>query len=258
MCSAGTLKFDRLWNDHLSMIATAGIYALLNEKRKRGYVGSSTDIDRRLAQHMIEFSRGTHTNPRMQNDYNEDGGEAFAIIICHEVQDPESQEAELEIMERYFIAKFGAEIELYNSMEVFRAESRFLPAVLRLYARFIENRQASDLKERRRKYEERLASQALGWVRTLISPPAKVVRALPEHVFEPDAAAFVEGKLKVIFKNLAISDRHMEQVLTWYVEDISLLRADQGKYWRVAPDGTVRHRRDQAEKVPKPRGRTLK
>jgi hypothetical protein len=58
------------------------------------YIGQSYNIKRRSKQHIKEMSKGTHTNPRVQNCYNKYGEPNFEILVectkdCLDVKESE-------------------------------------------------------------------------------------------------------------------------------------------------------------------------
>jgi len=66
-----------------------GIYAIINQKTKRVYVGSTKNLYRRLIHHRHQLNTNTHGNPHLQNSFNKYGIENFRIKILEETKDEE-------------------------------------------------------------------------------------------------------------------------------------------------------------------------
>lgn len=88
----------------MSKIPQAGVYAIENTQNGRVYVGSSTDLDRRLAVHARDISRGGHYSQRLAADVAEFGTDAFRITVLQRVADL----TELEYLEHVWMRRLGA------------------------------------------------------------------------------------------------------------------------------------------------------
>ena len=88
----------------MSKIPQAGVYAIENTQNGRVYVGSSTELDRRLAVHARDISRGGHYSQRLAADVAEFGPDAFRITILQRVTDL----TELEYLEHVWMRRLGA------------------------------------------------------------------------------------------------------------------------------------------------------
>ena len=51
------------------------VYAIQHNETGRIYVGSTVDLERRIAEHMLQLRKGSHGNPYLQKDYDEVGQE---------------------------------------------------------------------------------------------------------------------------------------------------------------------------------------
>ena len=62
-----------------------GIYAIVNTRTGRRYIGSSVDILRRWADHVRCFKRGRHVNRSLQRTWNAYGSRVFQLVTIEEV-----------------------------------------------------------------------------------------------------------------------------------------------------------------------------
>ena len=61
--------------------ATPGVYGILCLHNRKLYIGSSENVERRIAEHQTQLRRNQHIQlPRLQHDWNEFGESAFAFI----------------------------------------------------------------------------------------------------------------------------------------------------------------------------------
>ena len=58
-----------------------GVYLIENSVTGRKYVGSSSNIDRRIKTHKQHLQKGCHNNRKLQKDYDMHGIESFKFII---------------------------------------------------------------------------------------------------------------------------------------------------------------------------------
>lgn len=58
-----------------------GVYAIVNTINNKHYVGSSSNLDRRIKTHKQHLEKGCHNNRKLQKDYDEYGLEAFEFKI---------------------------------------------------------------------------------------------------------------------------------------------------------------------------------
>jgi group I intron endonuclease len=67
-----------------------GIYKIVNTVNGKAYVGQSQNIKKRITEHFRLLRANKHSNPRLQNAFNKYGEEAFqafAEVICEDVND---------------------------------------------------------------------------------------------------------------------------------------------------------------------------
>lgn len=72
----------------------AGIYHILCKPTQWSYIGQSTNIAQRIAQHVGQLRRDRHPIQRMQQDWNTYGEEAFRWGILAMVQGEEERKAQ--------------------------------------------------------------------------------------------------------------------------------------------------------------------
>jgi group I intron endonuclease len=61
-----------------------GIYKILNLTTKKVYIGSSTNIEKRIKRHLMELKNNNHYNIHLQRAYNCDGKDAFCFDVLEE------------------------------------------------------------------------------------------------------------------------------------------------------------------------------
>lgn len=89
---------------------TAGIYRFINNRTGEVYVGQSTNIWIRRANHHKELTLGTHHNRGLQEDHNR--GDTFTFEVLEKM--PNATRKELEEREIFYINKFNSFYEGYN------------------------------------------------------------------------------------------------------------------------------------------------
>lgn len=92
----------------------SGVYMIHNKCNGRKYIGSTTDINRRLKTHKRELERGSHNNRFMQKDYDEAGPKNFEYVILEK----NIEEDLLTAYEKYWLYKHDAIVMYkgYNEM----------------------------------------------------------------------------------------------------------------------------------------------
>lgn len=91
-----------------------GVYLIHNTFHNRKYVGSSTDIERRIKTHKKDLRKGAHDSRFMQKDYDECGEEHFKYTVL-ESGIPKDM---LTAYEKYYMYKHDSIVKYkgYNSI----------------------------------------------------------------------------------------------------------------------------------------------
>ena len=71
------LEYNKQYNNNLP----AGIYQIINKHNERVYIGCSTALQRRFAQHRLRLRKNKHDNKHLQEDYNKYGLDAFEFKV---------------------------------------------------------------------------------------------------------------------------------------------------------------------------------
>lgn len=89
----------------------SGIYAIINTKNGKTYIGSTIDFEGRWKGHKYDLRKGVHCNPHLQNAWNKYGEDAFEFGILECLDDIE----ELIKAEQFWMDAYRGECrELYN------------------------------------------------------------------------------------------------------------------------------------------------
>lgn len=80
-----------------------GIYFIKNKENEKGYVGSSSDIEKRWKEHKRRLIAGTHWNQHLQHAWNLYKEDSFEFLVLEEV----SNDLDLIPREQYFIDLYG-------------------------------------------------------------------------------------------------------------------------------------------------------
>jgi group I intron endonuclease len=59
----------------------AFVYAIQHSATGKIYVGCTNDVERRIHQHITQLSNNKHPNKRMQDDFNNFGGDYFYYVL---------------------------------------------------------------------------------------------------------------------------------------------------------------------------------
>ena len=93
-----------------------GVYSIKNENTGAFYIGKSTIVKTRIAQHKRALEQGKHANKALQADYNR--GHAFRYEILFEVPNSSyggiNVRAVLDGLEMWYILHTNADITGYN------------------------------------------------------------------------------------------------------------------------------------------------
>lgn len=87
-----------------------GIYAIVNIKDRRAYVGMTRNIKRRASSHLSQLKNNSHPNIKLQNDSQKE----LKFLILQKL-DKETDKRTLEILEISYMIEIDRErFELYN------------------------------------------------------------------------------------------------------------------------------------------------
>lgn len=90
--------------------AGCGIYAIINMKDRRAYVGMTRNIKRRASSHLSQLKNNNHPNIKLQNDSQKE----LKFLILQKL-DKETDKRTLEILEISYMIEMDRErFELYN------------------------------------------------------------------------------------------------------------------------------------------------
>lgn len=65
----------------------SGVYAIVNIKTEKFYIGSAVKLSRRKSEHLSDLRRGKHDNRHLQHSYNKHGEECFIFKVIEYVED---------------------------------------------------------------------------------------------------------------------------------------------------------------------------
>lgn len=88
----------------------SGIYAILNRKTGRVYIGGSLNLKQRFRAHKLDLKRGVHYNHKLQKEYGKFNEENFEFQILEFVSDCSS----LIRREQYWIDNYRQRRKAYN------------------------------------------------------------------------------------------------------------------------------------------------
>lgn len=71
-----------------------GVYRIYNTVDQRSYIGSSSDVGKRLHEHIAQLRNGTHPNYRLSEGWRRDGASAFEVSLVERVSGPGLRERE--------------------------------------------------------------------------------------------------------------------------------------------------------------------
>jgi GIY-YIG catalytic domain len=96
----------------MSLLRTAGIYAVENLQSGRIYIGQSVDLRKRSAMHFTQLKRGKHFCLELQADYNKLGRDFFKFKVLKKCKDNPYILQRLE--KSYITTNLSLGISLYN------------------------------------------------------------------------------------------------------------------------------------------------
>ena len=99
------------------------IYALINEKNNKRYIGRTTDYEKRISTHMSLLKTGNHPNRELQSDYNEYGDVFWYKILAQGNFDGISIEKAYMVKFKTYLSAYG-----YNTKDpaVYSKETKSL------------------------------------------------------------------------------------------------------------------------------------
>lgn len=89
---------------------TMCVYMIVNEYDGKAYVGSTTNLKRRINRHARELNENKHCNTHLQRSWNVSKGTSFSFEILEIVED----ESFLPFAELYYIEKYRRQNGVYN------------------------------------------------------------------------------------------------------------------------------------------------
>lgn len=91
---------------------SSGVYAIRNSYNDKCYIGSSKNIGARLHWHFTKLVKGSHTNSRLQEDWDLYGSEVFSARVIKIM--PESSTSDLEAAEAKHVRRLKSHLNGYN------------------------------------------------------------------------------------------------------------------------------------------------
>ena len=79
-----------------------GVYEIVNSISKIAYIGSSTDVARRVSKHFSELRLNRHTNQGLQKDFNEIGLSGFVVNVLEHCENNILEREKYHQLERGF------------------------------------------------------------------------------------------------------------------------------------------------------------
>ena len=89
---------------------TCGVYLVRNTVNGMAYVGSSANIEIRLATHRSKLASGKHPSKKLQEAWDKFGAQCFEFATIHPCE-----EEFLELFEQHFMNKLEAATKGYNT-----------------------------------------------------------------------------------------------------------------------------------------------
>lgn len=87
----------------------SGVYKIYNKVDQRSYIGSSTDVGKRLHEHIAQLQSGTHPNYRLAEGWRRNGPSAFEVSLIERVTG-----AGLREREKFHIQRLDSHRHGYN------------------------------------------------------------------------------------------------------------------------------------------------
>lgn len=119
-------KYNKLSKvQHRVNTSRKGIYFIINESKKRMYIGKSSNMYKRLQKHYSELNTGKHSNSLLQEHFNKRGTEETYIKYFI----PTKKDKPLDVENALISYCFDNGIRLYNYMVVRTDEEEYTPYV---------------------------------------------------------------------------------------------------------------------------------
>ena len=89
-----------------------GIYAIINKRNNKKYIGESMDISRRWEEHKKDLNLNCHNNYKLQNDWNKFGEDNFEFRVLITLS------PNIDVMEKYILLYTESKIiKQYNTIK---------------------------------------------------------------------------------------------------------------------------------------------
>lgn len=100
----------------------AGVYKIENKHNGKVYIGSSENVERRLAAHQSNLLRGTHHCKEMQKDFNDKHRFVTDVLYIEVIHNHRSlacdAQRRIHHMERKFMKEYNSIEKGYNSLHI--------------------------------------------------------------------------------------------------------------------------------------------
>lgn len=91
------------------LLGVNGVYRITNKVDQRSYIGSSSDVGKRLRRHFSSLRAGIHHNQSLMRAWNKHGPSAFELSLMERVSTSKLQERE-----KVHIERLGTHVHGYN------------------------------------------------------------------------------------------------------------------------------------------------
>lgn len=98
-----------LLDSALSLSGVEGICRIKNRLNQKSYIGSSSNVGKRLARHIALLRSGTHHNQRLMREWNKHGPSGFEISLIERASSSKLRERE-----KVHIEQLGTHLHGYN------------------------------------------------------------------------------------------------------------------------------------------------
>lgn len=98
----------------------AGVYMIKNQRNGKVYIGSSENIENRIAKHRSDLERGIHYNRELQKDYDNSCKMVVDVLYVEVIHGRQSLDMDtkrrIQAMECEYIQKYNAIEKGYNQL----------------------------------------------------------------------------------------------------------------------------------------------